>query len=304
MHQLSDVIKAHIPENGECARLFHGRGKKWAGLEHLSIDFFPPVILITTYKEIDLQEKTFLVEALASVPELVFESIILQKRHLKTDNVEVLRGEMPCEAFAVEKGEKYHLNLKNPQNTGFFLDMGKGREWLRKNCQDKRVLNLFSYTCSLSVAAFKGGASLVTNVDMSQPALNTGERNHRLNGIEIDGRKTKFFHYDIMKSLGVIAKRGPYDLVIIDPPTNQGLSFKVERDYHKIIRRLPEMVDQEAMVMACLNSPYLGSDFLLNAFKEYAPGFVFLEKSYSSFSEMEVDREEGLKILIFKKEPA
>lgn len=302
MHQLLNVIKEHIPHNGECARLFHGRGKKWEGLEHLSIDFFPPTILITTYKEIESNEKSALVDLLLSIPELSFESIVLQKRHLKNDNVEVLKGEMPAEAFAVEKGEKYSLNLKNPQNTGFFLDMGLGRDWLRQHSQNKRVLNLFSYTCSLSVAAFKGQALAVANVDMSQPALNVGEKNHRLNGIEIDGRKTKFFHYDIMKSLGVISKRGPYDIVIIDPPTNQGLSFKVERDYHKIIRRLPEMASEDAVIMACLNSPYLGSDFLLNAFKEHAPEFIFQNKMYASFSDMEVNPEEGLKILFFKRQ--
>ncbi len=302
MHQLLNVIKEHIPQSGECARLFHGRGKKWEGHEHLSIDFFPPTILITTYKEIESNEKSALVDLLLSIPELSFESIVLQKRHLKNDNVEVLKGEMPAEAFAVEKGERYSLNLKNPQNTGFFLDMGLGREWLRQHSQNKRVLNLFSYTCSLSVAAFSGQASAVANVDMSQPALNIGEKNHRLNGIEIDGRKTKFFHYDIMKSLGVISKRGPYDIVIIDPPTNQGLSFKVERDYHKIIRRLPEMVSEDAVIMACLNSPYLGSDFLLNAFKEHAPEFIFQNKMYASFSDMEVNPEEGLKILFFKRQ--
>lgn len=301
MHQLLNKIIERIPQNGECARLFHGRGKTLSGLEHLSIDLFPPTILITTYKEIDEAEKKSLTDLLLSIAELKFDTVVLQKRYLKNENVEVLFGEMPDESFAVEAGEKYVLNLKNPQNTGFFLDMGLGREWLRKESQGKRVLNLFSYTCSLSVAAFKGLASAVTNVDMSQPALNVGQKNHRLNGIELDGRTTRFFHYDIMKSLGVISKRGPYDLIIIDPPTNQGASFKVERDYHKIIKRLPDMASENAVIMACLNSPYLGSDFLVNAFLEFAPEFHFETKFYSSFESMEVNPEEGLKVLIFKR---
>lgn len=301
MHQLLSTISARIPKNEECARLFHGRGKCFPGYEHLSIDFFPPTVLITTYKEIDENEKSDLMSLLSSTSELHYSAVVLQKRYLKNDNVEMLFGEMPETSFAVEESERFHINLKNPQNTGFFLDMGLGRKWLRENAKEKRVLNLFSYTCSLSVSALKGQALAVTNVDMSRPALNGGEKNHRLNNLEMDGRRARFFHYDIMKSLGVISKRGPYDLVIIDPPTNQGESFKVERDYHKIIRRLPEMVSDESIIMACLNSPYLTHEFLINAFKEHAPMFSFQEIMYSSFREMEANPEEGLKILIFKK---
>ncbi len=301
MEHLLNLISSRIPREGECARLFHGRGKKWIEHSHLSIDFYPPVVLITTYKEISDEEKKELLHLLQKIPGLAFSSVILQKRYLKQENVEMLFGEMPEESFAVENSEKYLLNLKSPQNTGFFLDMSLGRDWLRKNSRDKRVLNLFSYTCSLSVSALAGGAVSVTNVDMSLPSLRVGQINHDLNNLGDDNRKLKFFHYDIMKSLGTIGKKGPYDLVIIDPPTNQGESFKVERDYHKIIRRLPEMISEKAVIMACLNSPYLGSEFLIEAFKTHMPEFALNESMYSSLSEMEVNPEEGLKILFFSK---
>jgi 23S rRNA (cytosine1962-C5)-methyltransferase len=297
-HQLFDLLKERIPVDDGCSRLFHGRGKKWPLLEHLSIDFFPPHMLITTYKEISEIEKAKLVEVILSIG-LNLQSILLQKRYVKGEAVEALLGIVPDESFAVESSEKYLLNLKNPQNIGFFLDMAIGRDLLRKISKDKSVLNLFSYTCSLSVAALKGGAREVVNVDMSKPALKLGEDNHALNGI--DRRLAKFMGHDIMKSFGNITKKGPYDLVIIDPPTNQGLSFRVDRDYHKIIKRLDEMTSEGAVVMACLNSPFLDSSFLMKIFKEHAPMFIFQEKYYSTFSGMELDPEKGLKILIFKK---
>lgn len=294
------TISSRIPATkGECIRLFHGRGKKWPGFEHLSIDLYPPAILITTYKEIDEAEKAFLVETLKSIPALQFESILLQKRYGRGEDVEVLSGTAIGETHAVEKSEKYLINLKNAKNIGFFLDMAIGREYVRNNSEGKSVLNLFSYTCSLSVAALKGGAKQVVNVDMSKPSLNVGEKNHLLNGI--DKRAVKFLPYDIMKSFGAIARKGPYDLIIIDPPTNQGDSFKAERDYHKIIKRLHTMTAKDGIIMACLNSPHLDSQFLISAFEEHANQFTFQEKFYSSFSEMEVNQEEGLKILLFKK---
>lgn len=298
MQQLLNILKARVPNHGGCARLLHGRGKKYPGLEHLSIDFYPPHILITTYKEITDDEKTQLVETISQL-NLAFQSILLQKRYVKGEAIEALVGIIPEESFAVENAEKYLLNLKNPQNIGFFLDMAIGRSLVKNIAQDKTVLNLFSYTCSLSVAALKGGASEVVNVDMSKPAMKVGEDNHKLNGLDL--RSAKFMCHDIMKSFGAIVRKGPYDLVIIDPPTNQGLSFRVDRDYHKIIRRLEEMTNDGAMVMACLNSPHLSSDFLIDAFKEHAPKFLFQEKIYSSFSEMEANPEQGLKILLFKK---
>ena len=294
------VISSRIPEiPGECVRLFHGRGKKWPKYEHLSIDLYPPAILITTYKEIDNDEKHLLVNALKSITGLKFESILLQKRYGKSEDVEVLLGAAIGEAIAVEKSEKYLVNLKNSKNVGFFLDMAIGRDYVRNHSKGKSVLNLFSYTCSLSVAAIKGGATQVVNVDMSKASLNVGEKNHTLNGI--DTRMAKFLPHDIMKSFGAIARKGPYDLIIIDPPTNQGDSFKAERDYHKIIKRLHTMTAKDGIVMACLNSPHLDSQFLISAFEEHANQFTFQEKFYSSFSDMENDIEEGLKILLFKK---
>ena len=235
------------PITGEAQRLFHGRGKKFADFEHICVDHYPPYVLITAYKEI-----SNLNLVLASLPE--FPNVLLQKRYLKNTPIEVLRGTFEGPAYAVEKGEKYLLNFSSDQNIGFFLDMAIGREWLRSHARGLSVLNLFSYTCSLSVAALKGGATSVLNMDMSQRALSIGDKNHLLNGI--DRRVVQYQSHDIMKSFGALVRKGPFDLVIIDPPTNQGESFKVDRDYHKIIRRLSDFTKPGSLVMACLNSPF------------------------------------------------
>lgn len=299
MQKLADIIqKNNTFVNEECCRLFHGRGKKWSEFSHLSIDWYPPTILITTYKEISNEEKQFLVEIIKNIENLQYRNILLQKRYLKGELVEVLIGEIEENSLAVENLEKYKLNLNNPQNIGFFLDMKNGREWIRKNSQNKSVLNLFSYTCSLSVAALKGGALEVINVDMSKSSLSTGEQNHIINNVN---GKAKFIPYDIMSSFANLKRKGPFDLVIIDPPTNQGDSFKVERDYHKIVRKLSDMTKQGALIMACLNSPFLKADYLYKLFNEHATDFSPLESVNSSFHEMELNPEEGLKILIFKK---
>lgn len=287
-------IKENIPSNGRSSRIFHGRGKKFPGYEHICIDLFASSALITLYKE---TSQELVDDCLA---ELNFmDNILLQKRYLKRPELVVLKGSVPTSEFAVEGSLKFNLKFGETQNIGFFLDMYPGRELLKQISAGKKVLNLFSYTCSLSVAAIDGGAAEVINVDMSKAALLIGEQNHHLNGMT---QKARFMAYDIMNSWKKIQKPGPYDVIVIDPPSNQGESFKVERDYYKIIKRLNEMTNTEATIVACLNSPYLTSDFLIDLFSIHAPEFKFQNILYSAFSAMENNPEEGLKIAVFKKE--
>lgn len=299
MKPLQQIVKQNLLKTKESSRLFHGRGRFLAGLEHVVIDYYSPHLLITLYKESSAEFIDELVQSLKEIPDLLVENILLQKRYLSRPELIVIEGFIPTSATALERGSRFHLKFGDTQNIGFFLDMSPGREMLERISKNKKVLNLFSYTCSLSVAALKGEAKTVVNIDMSKAALSVGESNHLLN--KLDMNKVRFLSYDIMKSWNNIFKHGPYDIVVIDPPTNQGDSFKVERDYHKIVKRLNEMTSNEAVIMACLNSPHLTSQYLIDLFKEHAPEYKFQGIIYSAFSSMDVNPEEGLKIVVFKK---
>jgi 23S rRNA (cytosine1962-C5)-methyltransferase len=301
MKDLQQIIIQNLLKTKDASRIFHGRGRLYAGVEHVVIDYFSPHVLITLYKEKEFEVEFIneLILALKEIPELSFENILLQKRYLSRPELIAVEGSIPAEAVAIERGSKFNLKFGDTQNIGFFLDMSPGREMLERISKNKKVLNLFSYTCSLSVAAMKGEASAVVNIDMSKAALAVGESNHFLNALDL--RKARFLPYDIMKSWNKIFKFGPYDIVVIDPPTNQGDSFRVERDYYKIVKRLSEMTQTDAVIMACLNSPHLTSQYLIDLFKEHAPEFKFEEIIYSAFNSMETNPEEGLKIVVFKK---
>ncbi len=109
--------------------------------------------------------------------------------------------------------------------------MKKGRQFVYENAKDKKVLNLFSYTCSFSVCASKGEAKEIVNIDMAKNALNTGRLNHQKNNL--DTKNVKFLPHNILKSWGKIKKSGPYDIIIIDPPSFQKGSFAATKDYEK-----------------------------------------------------------------------
>ena len=56
--------------------------------------------------------------------------------------------------------------------------MKNTREYLSKISKNKKVLNLFSYTCGFSMYARRGGAKEVINIDMNKSVLITGQKNH------------------------------------------------------------------------------------------------------------------------------
>ncbi|MCU4675173.1 class I SAM-dependent methyltransferase [Catenovulum sp. 2E275] len=287
----------NLPESTQTQRLFHGRGHAYAGFEHICIDWFAPVILITAYKAIEADLLAQLV-TFFSQPNDFVKSIQYQQRYLPQAPVSVIWGDEISELQLNENGLKYHATLGRSQNHGLFLDMALGRAWVREQSQNKAVLNLFAYTCGFSIAAHAGGARKIVNLDMSKAALKRGRDNHLLN--QQDPSIVQFEAVDLFKSFGRVRKHGPYDLVICDPPAFQKGSVNIERDYKKIIRRLPEFCQDQALVMLCLNSPDLDQQFLSDTVAEYCPQCQFIENIPAPDIFKEAMAGKGLKIQVYR----
>jgi len=281
----------------QCRRLFHGRGGAYEGQEHIVIDWLPPVALITLYKEESTAWVLSLAQALQkNLPEC--RSVQVQYRCRPRAPIEVALGEEINELIVDECGLEFHIQLGRSQNIGLFLDMRNGRQWVRQAVAGKNVLNLFAYTCSFSVAALAGGAWQVVNVDLSKASLSRGRENHRLNSQ--DTSKVVFQGGDIFKSFSRIRKQAPYDLLICDPPAFQKGSVDVERDYKKILRRVPELMIAGGQLMLCLNSHRLDEQFLHALVAEYCLGFSFVEVVKPPEVFVDAVEGSGLKVLVFE----
>ena len=299
LEKLKEIILKNLEnKTTEIKRVFHGRGNFYDDFEYLTVDSLGDILFATFFEESKDEEK--IINILDEIALLKgFETFIVQKKYKSENLNEAIRGEIPPYAIAIENGLKYKINFFN-KNIGIFLDMKNGREYLSSICKDKNVLNLFSYTCAFSVCAINAGASKVVNVDMAKGALTTGRENHHLNNL--DTKKVKFMPYDILKSWNRIKKEGPYDIIIIDPPSFQKGSFAATKDYEKIIKKLPELASENCIVLSCLNAPELDSDFIKQKFEEFAPTFKF-EKRLENLKEFITNNEEkSLKNLIFKKQ--
>jgi 23S rRNA (cytosine1962-C5)-methyltransferase len=108
-----------------------------------------------------------------------------------------------------------------------------------------------------------------------------------------------FLGHDLFNSWGKLRKDGPYDLIIVDPPSFQKGSFVLTRDYAKIIRRLPDMLSPGGRVLACCNDPALAPAFVIDEMAREAPQLRFVERLENPPEFADVDPDAGLKVLLF-----
>ncbi|MFZ2890041.1 class I SAM-dependent methyltransferase [Sulfuricurvum sp.] len=283
----------------EYTRLFHGRGNTYGAYRFLTIDSVNKVLFAVLFEANKEEEAIISMLHDFYTSEGKWDALVLQQRYLPTSPSTVIAGELAQETYAIENTLKYHVNFQSAQNIGFFPDMKRGREFIRNHAKGKNVLNLFSYTCSFSVVAMDAGAHSVVNVDMNKNVLTMGRENHRLNGLNT--KNVEFMPYNILKSWSRIRKSGPYDLIIIDPPSFQKGSFAATSDYEKIIRRLHEFTAQECIVLSALNAPELECEFIKALFRENAPEFEYVERLENLESFPEIEEERSLKNLVFRK---
>lgn len=250
--------------SAEVKRLFHGRGRMVAGWEQINIEVYGTVLWVMVYQEIDETElNAFIEQAMMQADKWAIEHIYIQRRHIKSDPVEVVYGDsslLEREFVVQEAGIRYFVTLGRNQNTGLFLDMVNGRQWLMHHSENKRVLNLFAYTCSLGLAALQGGASHVLNLDMAKAVIKKGQQNLALN--DFDPSRCSFMAQDIFKMIKKVTQKGPFDLLVADPPSFQSKAFNVRKDYHKMLVKLKPAVAENGELMLCLNSPALTPAFL------------------------------------------
>jgi len=292
---------ATIKVSEDATRLFHGRGGHYPGCEHLCLDWFAPVLLLTSFSALEAAELALCQQAITARWQVIQPNqplnLVYQYRSGGETFSQLLAGDVPEPHFVTENGARFQVHLLRGQNHGLFLDMANGREWVRANARHKKVLNLFAYTCGFSVAALQGGADEVVNMDMSKGALAIGKQNHLLNGFTAGAR---FLGHDIFKSWGKLRKLGPYDIVVADPPSNQKGSFVATKDYVRLLRHLPELLADNAEVLLCLNAPELDTQFLRQQVAEAAHELEYLERLPNPASFADISEEKSLKVLRYR----
>lgn len=144
--------------------------------------------------------------------------VSIRKKEGLKPRVGVLHGEEPPASVIIEEnGVAIEVDITNGHKTGFYLDQRDSREQAVKYMDGKRVLNCFCYTGGFGLYAQKGNAKHVTNVDVSQPALDKAKANAARNGFDLT--RAEFVNADVFKLLRTYREQGErFDVIVMDPP--------------------------------------------------------------------------------------
>lgn len=118
----------------------------------------------------------------------------------------------------VENGIRYRADYLSGHKTGFYLDQRDNRRLVAECAAGaESVLNCFSYTGGFGLAALKGGAKRVLNVDSSGPVLACARELADMNGFSPDVFGME--EADVFQFLRSCRDaRKSFDLIVLDPP--------------------------------------------------------------------------------------
>lgn len=161
----------------------------------------------------------------------------------------------PEDLQVLENGLAFHVRLADGISTGLFLDQRDSRALLRADCAGARVLNLFCYTGTFSIAAAAGGAASVTSVDSSATALRRLDANIALN--EQERAAHRLLKSDATTWLNRAAKRPErYDWIVLDPPSfsSRGKqTFSVATEYAALAKSALGLLTRGGRLIAVTN---------------------------------------------------
>jgi 23S rRNA (cytosine1962-C5)-methyltransferase len=227
----------------------------------IAIDLFQNHAWITQWGNL---RANILPDAVAFLRELKpwgkkIESIVLMDRSTVASEKEVqtIWGTPPQQRFTVlENGVPYLIELNKGKHPGLFLDHEPLRQWLKKSQQKKRVLNLFSYTGSLSVAAGKGGAAHVTTLDLSKSTIEWAEANWK--NADLDPANARFIYGDVFEWLPkFIKKNEQYDTILCDPPSfsrSKNGVFSTNKDSQRLHELILPLLAKGGVLVTSINS--------------------------------------------------
>ena len=128
----------------------------------------------------------------------------------------LMRGDEPDnETIITERSFRYSVGFTAGQKTGFYLDQRDARATVATVAAGRTVLNAFSYTGAFSVIAAASGATAVTSLDSSGPALAGARRNAEVNGVDV-GEQIEGDAFAELRTLRDRART--FDLIMLDPP--------------------------------------------------------------------------------------
>lgn len=186
-----------------------------------------------------------LLSALKDLFKVSDAQIFVKRRERKKGESQYEKIDTTGATFVVRESQAlFRVNLVDYLDTGLFLDHRLMRQRLFAEASGKNVLNLFSYTGSVSVFAALGGAR-TTSVDMSATYTRWAQDNFELN--DLITADHQFITQNALEYLGDRSQQDRFDLIFLDPPTfsnskRMDQTFEVERDQEYLVENATRLL--------------------------------------------------------------
>ena len=215
------AVRTRLPIASDAMRLIHGEAD---GLPGLIVDRYGDLLSVQFLSVGVERFKASITELLlrATGVKRIYERSDSNARTLEglAETTGWLKGSGATELTIREHDWKLTLDVAEGHKTGFYLDQRDNRKAFADAVRQygcRRVLNCYCYTGGFSVAAFAGGASEVTSVDSSAPALARADAHVALNGF--DTTKHTALDADVNQTLRRALEEGQrFDAIVLDPP--------------------------------------------------------------------------------------
>ncbi|KAL7217504.1 hypothetical protein ACSBR2_010871 [Camellia fascicularis] len=142
---------------------------------------------------------------------------ILKEEGLYISDSKEIHPPSPLERIKVmENGISYLISLEG-QKTGFYADQRESRQFISTISDGQKVLDMYCYSGGFALNASHGGATNVTGVDSSLPALELANENIALNNL--DPGKISVLRRDATDFMkDALSRNETWDIIIMDPP--------------------------------------------------------------------------------------
>jgi 23S rRNA (cytosine1962-C5)-methyltransferase len=230
--------------------------------EGLTVDTYAGHLLLGDYRGLDVSTLDGLARAfadeLASRSQPVHSAVVRARpdnlSHRRADRgPRQLIGRTPERWIIAEHAWKLEVSFTRAGfATGLFLDAYHGRRFVCAAASGRRVLNLFSYTGSFSVAAALGGAAQVIEVDTSRKWLAWARANQQLNAVTcIRQRRNDAVRFVQRQD------DAAFDLIICDPPSyanpKKGRRFTIADGYKLMSGHFARLLRPGGLLLAMCN---------------------------------------------------
>jgi 23S rRNA (cytosine1962-C5)-methyltransferase len=248
-------------------------------LVHAEADGLPGLVIDRFGDTAVLQVNTAGMEALepqivAALQETVSLSAIIARNDAPSrlleglaQEVRVIEGALPERLEVIENCLTFLSDPGGGQKTGWFYDQRPNRAFAARLARGQDVLDLYSYGGGFALAAAAGGATTVTAVDSSAPALELAAASAARQGVAGIATFARTEAFAFLDHAAVEKRR--FGLVIADPPAfvksrkDLGVGLK---GYRKLARMAAAVVGEPGFLcLGCCSHHVTAEQFATEA---------------------------------------